>query len=243
MGDKNQSNIYFISAFPRMVETFPEPEPSSKNTPQWFRNMPSYAGNDPTPENGVQKITVKKCPAILDVISSGYVLKCPYDLYIDTTEGNLKFDIPAQYASIKTTTLMGSHNREQFSLMPMDDSYVKDLLRLHLVWMVKTDPGYSTSFMSIPYSDSPVVAIPGIVDSDKFYVDGLFSFYVKKNYKGFIKKGTPLVQVVPFKRINYKSNIVKDQKELDKVNKQRSLIRSVFNSAYRKLHWSKKIYN
>jgi hypothetical protein len=235
--------ITFTSSLPKMENAFPEPEPLSKNIPEWYKLQLSYIENDKTPENGNQKLTIKKCQAIFDVLSMGYTLKAPCDIYIDTLDGEtLKFDVAGKIPPRHPLT--GSHAKEQFDKMPIDpDFYVRDLLRLNMIWLIKTQPGHSCLFMNPMLGDSsPLTAVPGVIDTDEFYPTGLFSFFVKKNYKGIVKKGTPLLQVIPFKREDFSHEIIKDTDINNKLDEQMYHIRTVFNSGYKTLFWKNKRY-
>jgi hypothetical protein len=242
--ENNIENIItFVCSMPKMEDAFPEPEPLSKNIPEWYKLQKSYMNNDKTPQDGNQKLTVKKCQAIFDVISMGYTLKSPYDIYIDTSDGEkLKYDLAGKVGPRRPLT--GTHGKEQFDEMPIDpDFYVRDLLRLNMIWLIKTQPGYSCLFINPMLSDSsPLMAVPGVIDTDEFYPSGLFSFFVKKNYKGIIKKGTPLLQVIPFKREDYSHEIIKDMDINNKLDEQSFQIRTVFNSGYKSIFWKKKKY-
>ena len=93
--------------------------------------------------------------------------------------------------------------------------------------------------------DSPLMAISGIIDTDKFIVNGHFSFIVKRGFSGIIKQGTPLVQVIPFKRENWTSSIIVEdpmaipQKNIDNAAKYRVPDGGV----YKNVDWHKRSYN
>jgi hypothetical protein len=244
MKNKDTSIVKFITLFPKMVDAFPPPEPASKYLPEWYKKLDSYLDNDPTPVGGSQKITAKKCLAIFDILTSGYILTLPFDVYIDTTDGKQIFDIPKYANSIGVTPISGNHDLAQIGTYPIDkEKYIDFLFRLNLIWLVKTEPGYSTLFLPPQHRDDcPLFGFSAIIDTDTFVSDGLFSFFVKKNFKGTVKKGTPLIQAIPFKRDDFVSEVVVDQKELDVAKKQRSIIRLVFNSGYKKNFWTRKKY-
>jgi hypothetical protein len=241
---KNNKNIVeFFSSLPKMMGVFPEPEPTSMNIPEWYKKQLSYSNNDKTPVNGHQTLTIKKCMAISDVLLMGYVLKAPSDIYIDTTnEEDPKYEMPGNLTFSRP--IMGGHGEYQYDQMPIDkDFYVRKLLRVNMIWLVKTMPGYSCLFLNPQLGDElPISAIPGVMDTDSFISSGLMSFLVKKNYKGVIKKGTPLLQVIPFKREDYTHKIVQDMEIASKLKKQDFSIRTYFNSGYKKLFWKPKKY-
>ena len=45
-----------------------------------------------------------------------------------------------------------------------------------------------------------------MVDTDKYPIPVHFPFLLKKNFEGLIKQGTPIIQVIPFKRESWKSS-------------------------------------
>lgn len=245
MSKKNtKSTIRFINTFPKMVGVFPPPEPAEKLIPEWYKKTESYYDNDQTPVNGNQKVTIKKCMAIFDSITSGYFLKAPCDIYIDTTEGRQIIDTPDLPKTIGIVPMTGNHDTKQMDKYPIDTNhFLEQVFRLNMVWVVSTEPGYSTMFMQPQhYSNSPFLAVSAIIDTDTYASEGLFSFFVKKDFKGFIKKGDPIIQAIPFKRQDFQSELVSTQEGADKIKNQRGFLRTVFNSGYKKSLWSRKIY-
>jgi hypothetical protein len=67
------------------------------------------------------------------------------------------------------------------------------------------------------------------------------TFYLKNNFSGIIEKGTPIFQVIPFKREKWESEIA----EYDNAWRTRwvNLSRNVFGGAYKKNFWHKKEFN
>jgi hypothetical protein len=247
MKKNKPSKVKFINTLPKMKNVFPEPEPSSKNIPSWYKKVESFYDNDPTPNNGNQQLTVKRCVAFLDVLSSGYILKAPFDIYVDTTQESPKFDVPEAMkalVSIGNKAFLGAHDLKQVPGYPFDhDQYVEYLFRVNMIWVVETDPGYSALFINPQHHDvTPFFAISAIIDTDTYPSNGLMSFLVKKNFKGVVPKGTPLMQVIPFKREEYISEYIETKEKVSEVNRITLFVRSVFNSGYKKFLWHKKSY-
>jgi hypothetical protein len=247
MSKNKSSKIKFINTSPRMKDIFPKPSPAIKDIPSWYKKVEGFYDSDSTPYNGNQNITVKRCVAFLDILSSGYMMKAPFDIYIDTTEGKQVFDIPQAMRSLGnlgSKMIIGSHDMKQVPGYPFDkDQYIEYLFRVNLMWVVETDPGFSTLFIQPQHHElSPLYAISAVIDTDGFPSNGLFSFLVKKDFKGFVAKGTPLVQAIPFKRTNFESEIIETEEGNEYVKKVSFLIRTVFNSGYKKFFWKKKTY-
>lgn len=243
MKKSNPNKIQFLQSYPHLVSVFPEPEPGTRNIPDWYKSQPGISGeNQTTPYMGSFRLTVKKCQAFFDAIAAGYILKVPVDIFIDTTDGKFDIQLPGEMTRFRAE-LVAHHSTEQISHMPFDkDLYCDTVLRIHPTWMVKTPEGYSTLFLSpMHQAPTPLSAVEAIVDTDVFISDGHLSFLVKKNFKGIIKQGTPLIQVIPFKRDEWESELVKDF-DPEKTNLQRRIVRSTFQNGYRMKFWQKKVF-
>lgn len=239
--------VRFISTMPKMVDVFPEPVPAFKEIPDWYKKVSSFYDNNSTPIDGIQQLTVKRCVAFLDILSSGYILKAPFDIYIDTTDGKQDFQIPKAmdtFASTGLKPMIGSHDMRQLTGYPIDkDVYIDHIFRINPIWVIEADAGVSALFLQPQHQElSPLYAVSAVIDVDSYPSDGMFSFLVKKDFKGYIKRGTPLVQIIPFKRQDFVSKVVIDQGATNAVRHAGNKIRSVFNSGYKKFMWKKKSY-
>jgi hypothetical protein len=56
--------------------------------------------------------------------------------------------------------------------------------------------------------DLPFISTSGIVDADKGIGSGGVPFAIKKGYSGIIEAGTPILQLLPFKRDNWQKQMV-----------------------------------
>ena len=228
-----------IKFYPFSEETrsvFPEPTPSSKNIPEWYKRQPAYG----VPEEGQMKVgssasTVKRCMPVFDGITSGYTIYIPCDIFIDATNPDkLTWSVPLVASQMKRD-LVSSHSPEQVSEYPLEtDKYHKELFRILPFWAVGTAKGYSCLFMQ-PFHRDPVPfrVFGGIIDTDAFIADGHYSLQIEKGFKGVIERGTPLVQVIPFKREEWKMEIVDAQESNKILSMQRVKIRTKFKNYYR----------
>jgi hypothetical protein len=247
MSKEKSAKISFISTMPKNVDLFPEPVPAFKEIPTWFKKVLPFYDNDDTPMDGIQRLTVKRCVAFLDMLSSGYIIKAPFDIYIDTTNGQKIFQIPKAlegFSSLGIKPMISAHDMKQVEGYPIDrDQYIEHIFRINPIWVAKGSKGVSALFIQPQHHEvSPLYAIAAVIDIDGYPSDGLLSFLVKKEFRGYIHKGTPLVQVIPFMRQDFVSEIIRDQKENDKVKQISNRVRTVFNSGYRKMMWKKKSY-
>lgn len=236
------SKIEFIPKYRFLAEVFPKPIPIQKHVPEWWKKQESYLNNDNGVYNGNMLLTVKKCQAVFDSMAAGYYLLCPMDMNIDATGDRVKFEVANDVMEFQKF-LLAHHLKEQISEYPIPPYFHNDVLRIHPMWLAKTEEGYSSLFISPLHSDySPIKAIPGLIDTDTYPSDGYLSFFVEKGFKGVIKQGTPMVQVIPFKRDDWESEINKD-KDSDYQNRANQLsVRSVFQNGYRTKKWFKKTF-
>jgi hypothetical protein len=238
-------NIYFEELFEELG--CPKPTPAINAFPKWFKDMPRYFDIDPNAEIPQREPgTIRACPAVNDAMSFGYMLYLPADIFIDATGDEVRYNTgnfgngsriyDAKFEPIKThdpVSTSGYQSMFEFHEMSM---------KWQTYWGVKTDEGYSTLFIH-PFhrTDLPFYSITAIVDTDKFPTRDPYAFFIKKGFKGVIHRGTPMLQVIPFKREDWTMEIVPPDGKSYQINQQK--IMSVFTQPYKKLFWQRKKFN
>jgi hypothetical protein len=242
---KKQNIIKFYPLNDKTVEFSPEPKPGSRALPEWYKKQPgSVDSGELLAQFGQPASTVKKCLPIFDVITAGYIIVAPVDIYIDATDPEkLSYQIPAAMSLFKGD-IFATHDRRQYANMPMEsDLYHQDLLRVMPFWIASTPPGFSALFLDPLHKDpSPLTALPGLIDTDGYPSDGHLSFKVQKGFKGIIKQGTPLIQIIPFRREDWKMEIVDASESESFLKRHRMNLRSTFNNGYKNKFRSPKEY-
>ena len=202
-------NITFtnISGF----DDLEQPKPASKFIPDWYKNMESYIGGEKKPNgDGTTKATVKRCMPVFDAITAGYIITLPADVYVSIRDG-------VQFFEWSNFGLVAFHPVEQAPEHPLKNqhAYPKWLSN----WSIKTPKGYSTLFIQPMHRESVFTILPGIVDTDTYYAPVNFPFVINDpNFEGLIPKGTPIGQLIPFKRESWTMQLggekeIKEQKE------------------------------
>jgi hypothetical protein len=236
--------IKFYPFSEKTISFAPPPIPALKMLPGWYRAQPSEVEEETNLLRGNFAATVKKCMPIFDSMTAGYLILAPCDIYLDSTNSEkLEYSVPVSLKMFQSD-MFASHDRKQYTNYPIDysDSH-KDLFRIMPFWSIQTEKGYSTLIMNPMHGESsPLTAIPGIVDTDSFISEGHFSFIVKSNFKGIIKQGTPLVQIIPFKRDSWEMEIVSEEESERILSKQRLSLRSTFVNGYKNKMRAKKEY-
>jgi hypothetical protein len=175
-------------------------------------------------------------------MSFGYYLLCPMDIHIDATEDRLKIQLTSEIQNMDKQ-IISEHLAEQLSKYPIPEYFHKQVMRIHPMWLISTEKGYSSLFTSPIHGDSiPVQAFQGVIDTDEYPSDGYLTFFVKKGFKGILKQGTPIIQVIPFKREEWESTLTKDRNSDIFIAEKRVAVRSVFQNGYRLKFWNKKTF-
>jgi hypothetical protein len=214
--------IKFISSSPEYK--VPYPIPASKVVPQWYRKMP---GSKNLTE------TVKKCVPFLDALTSGYVITLPVDVYWNEEAQKFMYDSPFSIES--------DHAAEQTDEVEIDKDYDEQPHKWINRWEIKTPKGYSCLFIHpLERTELPFYSFSGIVDTDKHPLVVNFPFVIKKGFSGLIPAGTPIIQIIPFKRDKWESVIV-DDREYNRDVEEYKVQNPPFGW-YKRNWWTKKEY-
>lgn len=193
--------IKFIAQDEGVWNLRPRPYPAVKNLPTWWKDMPIYSSEenrynlDPAPA-----VTVKKCLPTLDMLGGGYYVPLWADVFVTQKDG-----LP--YIKWNTVTdIFSAWPSQQVNSFEIGDGYSKLVFKNIHGWTIKTPPGWSCLFVHpAAYPNLPFKVIPGIVDTDVLDFEINTPFVVKEGFTGIIEKGTPMFQVIPFKREGWKS--------------------------------------
>jgi len=214
--------------------------PAKNYIPDWYKNSELWVGgNKPTyTTEGYPFKSVKQCMPFLDTLTSGYILELWQDIrvvkdYRGSTLVNW-FD--------STFNPVEKRHPEVAPLVPAPLGCTTEQFTWRIPFGLETPPGYSVLY-SHPFNrfDLPFVTLTGIIDADETMVPGgNVPFFFSKDFEGIIPMGTPIAQIIPFKRDDWKSEIINDE-----VNYQSKIfnIGRVLNGAYRKKSWKKKKFD
>ena len=227
------------------------PIPAKFNIPEWYKKL----------EHNVLNLTIKGCMPFLDTLTSGYLLKIPQDFYVrhnidNKNEKNEIFKDSFQTyglhdkqqllvaRSINLNSGIDTHSIKQVEGSPFIEKN-KNLPFYKIInpWKIKTPKGYSCLFVSpLNNSDDRFSIIPGIVDTDIFPNEINFPIVINGDkypiLETIIKKGTPYVQIIPFKRESWKM-VVKPRKQKEIQNSRLFYGLKVLNN-YKDKFWNKK---
>ena len=215
-------------------EYFPEIRPTKSVVPRWYKTSPKHIGDKPT-FLPTKNNTLKMCTPFLDAMTSGYVITLAGDLIISKSEDG----------SVNITwgrdDLLVSRDMASLGHLPIPDGYEKE----HFAWINPTTltipRGYSM-LLTHPLNryELPFLTLSGIVDDFEMH-SGFVPFFLKKDFEGILPQGTPIAQLILFKRDNWKLEREEGLSKRAQMNAARGLL--VQSGWYRKFIWKKKNYN
>lgn len=198
------SLIQFIAVDEEALNDFPHPKPSSSFIPTWFKDMPSFIGDKKyIGGNGNPNSTVKKCVPFLDVMTAGYMIPLPCDVYF--RQKGKTIEVNSSYAG--QTDLVLQQDFEQHFLYPLPEEYYPVAFKWNNPWLIKTKKGWSTLIVQPSHHDLPFVTLSGLVYTDKHPLPICFVFFIRRDFEGVIPKGTPIAQCIPIKRTNFTATV------------------------------------
>jgi hypothetical protein len=223
---------------------FEIPKSAAKCIPDWYKNMPVHMDNEKNTglnkeSVAVSNLTLKGCSPFLDALTSGYIFTLPSDIEFRNHPGK---GINIRWAT--SIDLISSHGKEQAPGIPEPFGGNKDLLKWKPGWRVITPPGYSCIFTH-PFNrhDLPFRTFTGIVDTDSYPLGVEFPFQLLQTISEdifILEKGTPICQILPFKRESWKKEQVIFNEEENKKNSFK--LKSKIIRSYKTQFWHKKSY-
>ena len=243
------NKIKFIpnSEFTEKVEL--PPVNSSSLIPDWYKKTPRFINGDKPYNDFIQMhkdahssgnlrdihMTLKNCQPFIDTFTSGYMIRLPASILVYKDElGNsiVKWSTEFDVIDSQDNRILGGFKAP--------DGYFPQFFRWQNMWIVETPSGYSSLFTH-PFNrfDLPFITISAIIDTDKHPNSVIIPFFIKNDFEGVIEEGTPIAQVLPFKRDNWESSV---EKTNNSSRYSSSLVKTALIRAYRKKFWTKKIY-
>ena len=207
------------------------PVPTKLSIPQWYKDYPRpeliFDKNENSPVTNL-----KSCVPFLDSFTMGYVQRTWSEITVEAQEEGIVF---------ATRNTEPFFTKRETSSVPIPEEFYPAEFVWRTPWTAKLPKGYSL-LVTHPFNrnDLPFRTLTGIIDSDNFYhtLHGNKPFWIKKSFTGIIPVGTPMYQLIPFKRDSWKSEIEKYDEDYRR-GLSLKLIQVIYNS-YRKQFWTKK---
>ncbi|MDK1492345.1 DUF6065 family protein [Sinorhizobium sp. 7-81] len=169
------------------------PLPAKSVLPDWFRKLPAVDQKHlSTTNNG---LTVKRCMPFLDAMATGWVLPLAATVRLEIKDGGRSVEAGWEFDRV----MVSNHGAHQVAGNPREPS---PPCKFHNYWSIRTPPGWSCLFLPpLNRPGQPFECVAGVVDTDTYAAHIHFPFFATAPDGLYaIEKGTPLVQVIPFRR-------------------------------------------
>ena len=178
-------------------------------SPDWWKKMKVFQH-----DRGKRIQTIRACPAMDDWLKSGWYILANRDMEVVVQNGytytqehpytNEKYDeVKGKRQSMASPSHPAQQFGHSFSYLG-EDGPVKDAFKMRNAWNIITPPGYSCFYLDpFLFQNNHFATWQGVIDTDDFNVNqdnSQIIFYPKVDYSFVIPEGTPLVQIIPFKR-------------------------------------------
>ena len=208
--------------------------------PEWYKNIPMLMGPEGVDEylemtKTVDRTrrTIRHCVPVLDYMTSGYLIRAAAHIKVKPTD-----DPETDIKGIRYfTAQMGSFELHGHAQCPVKiGGEKKTYIKFTNPWLIRTPPGYSCLFYQPFYNlEERYTLLPAIVDTDKHDVPVNFPGYLNGPDEIEVLPGDPLMAVFPFKRDDWKMEIVTRAKGP-------SIMDLFLTAAYKTMNWSKKSF-
>lgn len=204
--------------------------------PQWYKDGETFYV---TKDSNESSAGLKTCMPFLDVLTAGYLLVTPFDIFVGKKEDgslSIEWNSPQPWQDF-----VNQRPYESGATIPRPAGHMDSHFVWSNKWGWKTPRGYST-IVTHPYNrfDLPFTTMSGFMDSDKVFVNGNVPFFLKEGFYGVIPEGTPYAQVIPVKRKHWKS--IHSPENYERVMIQSMKINGE-KAYYKKKSWIRKEYN
>lgn len=228
------NEVEFIRS-PDWPKEVPGPIAMSELVPQWWRKMDEFLPDD----GNFPMRTVKGCRPFMDQMVAGWALTLPQKLHFKADSEEDGGFVQWSWADQFGGQPMSHHGNEQFSSEVAKPPYIK----LNMAFGIRTPPGWSMMFLPLwmHNTELPFSPVPALVDTDSYAaVVNLPCIWEKRPWEGVIDAGTPVAQVIPIKREDWRAT-ERDWK--DSQAESDTMKVRLFDRFYKRQSWHKKSWS
>lgn len=226
------------------LEEFAPVKPSSFYLPKWFKSMseaievdaqhekgkPNYFGKKGDTAKKFSTGTVKRCPAIVDLITEGFIIPMWCDFLVQRDMETIEWDNKNFKYGLEF------HSQKQIAGWDLKKTDFSEAVKFVNPWRIYTPPGYSVMFLAPTYQfERRFTVLPGIVETDN-YNSVNFPTVWHTTKDAIIERGTPFIQVIPFKRDKWNLDVSQmTDEDIRAEGIQRNTLGTKFKNSYRDL--------
>tara|TARA_B100000029_G_C17283761_1_gene854390 strand:- start:179 stop:820 length:642 start_codon:yes stop_codon:yes gene_type:complete len=172
--------------------------------------------------------TVKRCPAIVDLLTEGFIIPMWSDFLVQRDMETMEWDNKNFRYGIEF------HSKQQIHGWELKKTDFPEGVKFINPWRIYTPPGYSVMFIPPTYQfEKRFTVLPGIVETDSYHhINFPTIWHTTKD--AIIERGTPFIQVIPFKRDDWKLNVGRmNEYDLENDEIEKTQLGTKFKNAYR----------
>jgi hypothetical protein len=217
-------------------------DPAYNHIPNWYKNSKTKIEEtivnselnvlNPSATNS----TYKNCVPFIDAMTTGYMFVLTEDIEFIKINDSIQVLWKNRKRDIIT-----HHDNFQWAGLEHSEKYYPKVFKFENELVFSTPKGYSSLFTQpLNRPDLPFYIFSGVVDTDQYPLPVNFPFLIDKDFEGVLEAGTPLVQIMPFKRESWQKENQEFNEEYSK--KAAHSLWSKIVKSYRNQFWSKKTY-
>lgn len=229
---KHRKKIEFFTILPGVEKMYPVTN-AGEAKPSWFykeaQNYKEYKSKCPFAllNRTFKRTTILKCPGVIKTLERGYVLYNCIDFIIEPKEnGHVAFHLPPGYHLgennfyAKNKYIEIRKGPDLFGINPLPGCYDFHL-KLNLPWKVRAPKDIVFLELPLLYGDiRSIIPVGGTLDPQHSININPVFWVAKTETPIHISAGTPLLQLIPIPRKEYKADLVIRQQTNQEVQKQ-----------------------
>lgn len=207
----------FFTEYPDLLEII---KPAKKCIPQWFKNQLGTCPIDTSklPQGNYNFSTIKKCPGIVDFLSTGYILHMWETVNLSITQDETRdsmcpikdFNGNTGWPLLESENPHVSwdiHHVSQFLELPIRQTYNH---AIKLINPIKARSSKGTKLLVLPllYENADYKIMPGVIDTS-FYPYLHLPTLLSKDIT--IEKGTPIAHFIPISDIDATVDLISNE--------------------------------
>ena len=214
------------------------PTPARNHIADWYIKAKRINSKEVHIKNGDSNKVAKMCVPFIDGMSAGYTAVLWQDVEVTKDPVTFSWRINQEHSIVGLT---GTDITSSMAI-PVPEGHSTKLFTWESPFEMITPPGYSL-LVTHPINrfDLPFTTMTGIQDSDSpLPIPQAIPFFMKEDFEGIVPAGTPIFQVIPIKRENWKA--VEDTEATESGKKAFFMASRVAYGWYRDNVWKKKNY-
>lgn len=240
---RKNKDVHVIK-FASMDPVVPLPVPMRTVVPEWYKKSTRFI--DGEKKARVIKLdegrfegnrSMKACVPFFDAFLFGYAAVLWQDVEVIRTPKGPEF------RWLITPEPIDGRDNKGMELLPIPVGHNGTQFVWNNPFSIQTPPGYSV-LITHPLNrfDLPFITLSGVHDSDALLPNGHLPFYLDDSFEGVIPRGTPMFQIIPFKRDDWKSIDGGDEQRFESHRRGWEGMTKLIGD-YKDRYWNKKQYD